>query len=127
MSVSLVPIALMRRLSTSIDCPTAWRTLSATAASVSVSRTPSAVCVTSSVRPFPAASGPPIGWLSDCRSSNALARSAGSAMRTRTPRGSTAMPPEMAILPSRIFCRTSSRSASTWLLITEGVSTSIRR
>ena len=29
------------------------------------------------------------------------------------------MPPEMAILPSRIFCRTSSRSASIWPLITE--------
>jgi hypothetical protein len=101
--------------------------LSAIAASVSASRTPSSVCVTSSVRPFPPASGPPIGWLNDCRSSSALARSAGSAMRTMTPRGSTPMPPEIAILPSRNFCRTSSRSASIWLLVTEAESTSIRR
>ena len=31
-----------------------------------------------------------------------------------TARGSAPMPPEIAILPSRSFCRTSSRSASTW-------------
>ena len=127
MRVSLVPIALMRRFSTSIDCPTACRTLSAIAASVSARRTPSGVCVTSRVRPFPPASAPPIGALSDWRSSNALARSVGSAMRTTTARGSTPMPPDIPILPSRSFCRTSSRSASTWLLITEGVSTSINR
>ena len=39
----------------------------------------------------------------------------------------TPMPPDIPILPSRSFCRTSSRNASTWLLITEGVSTSINR
>ena len=63
--VSLVPIALTRRFRTSIDCVTAWRTLSAIAASVSVSWTPASVLVTSSVRPLPPPSGPPIGWLSD--------------------------------------------------------------
>ena len=65
MTVSLVPIALMRRLSTSIDCVTAWRILSAIAASVSVSCTPWSVLATSRVWPLPPASGPPTGWLSD--------------------------------------------------------------
>ena len=53
------------------------------------------------------------------------ARSAGSAMRTMTPRGCVAMPPLIEILPSRSLPRTSSRKASTWALTTEALSTSI--
>ena len=101
----------MRRRMTSMAWVTARRVRSVRPASVSVSWiVPSGRSATSRVWPPACATmALEIGWDSSRSLGKALARLAGSEMRTWTPRGITWMPPSGVTLASRRVRRTSSR------------------